>query len=103
VHHLWPKSWGGKDEQSNLAGVCVGGGTDHHADLAPHGPWLLLGNPNRVDGLRLVHRDQLAAIAALAGLDDLLSLNGHPMICDPELLDDALARVRAGPVTAEAA
>jgi hypothetical protein len=103
VHHLWPKSWGGKDEQSNLAGVCVGGGTDHHADLAPHGPWLLLGNPNRVDGLRLVHRDQLAAIAALAGLDDLLSLNGHPMICDPELLDDALARIRAGPVTAEAA
>ena len=46
VHHLWPKSWGGTDDQSNLAGVCVGGGTDHHADLAPHGPWLLLGNPN---------------------------------------------------------
>jgi hypothetical protein len=103
VHHLWPKSWGGTDEQSNLAGVCVGGGTDHHADLAPHGPWLLLGNPNRVDGLRLVHRDQLAAIAQVAGLDDVLSLNGHPIICDPEQLDDALARIRAGPVAAAAA
>jgi len=51
VHHLWPKSWGGGDDQSNLAVACVGGGTDHHADLAPHGPWLLLGNPNRPDGL----------------------------------------------------
>ena len=95
VHHLWPKSWGGSDDQSNLAGVCVGGGTDHHADLAPHGPWLLLGNPNRVDGLRLVHRDQLAEIAAvLAGVDDVLSLSGHPIITDPELLDEALTRIR---------
>jgi hypothetical protein len=100
VHHLWPKSWGGNDDQSNLASICVGGGTDHHADLAPHGPWLLLGNPNRVDGLRLVHRDQLAAIAAHAGVDGVLSLCGHPMICDPELLDDALAAIRAGPAAA---
>jgi hypothetical protein len=100
VHHLWPKSWGGGDDQSNLAGVCVGGGTDHHADLAPHGPWLLLGNPNRVDGLRLVHRSQLAEIARLAGLDDVWLLSGHPIICDPELLDDALGRIRAGPVPA---
>jgi hypothetical protein len=103
VHHLWPKSWGGSDDQSNLAGVCVGGGTDHHTDLAPHGPWLLLGNPNRVDGLRLVHRDQLAELAVLAGVDDVLALNGHPIICDPELLDDALERIRAGPVTIAAA
>jgi len=102
VHHLWPKSWGGSDDPSNLVGVCVGGGTDHHSDLAPHGPWLLLGNPNRVDGLRLVHRDQLAELAALAGVDDALSLNGHPIICDPELLDDALTRIRAGPATAAA-
>jgi len=100
VHHLWPKSWGGSDDQSNLAGVCVGGGTDHHVDLAPHGPWLLLGNPNRVDGLRLVHRDQLAEIARIAGVDDVLSLNGHPIITDPELLDEALTRIRAGPVAA---
>jgi hypothetical protein len=103
VHHLWPKSWGGSDEQSNLAGVCVGGGTDHHADLAPHGPWLLLGNPNRPDGLRLVHREQLVELARLAGVDDVLSLRGHPIICDPELLDDALTRIRAGPVAAAAA
>jgi hypothetical protein len=102
VHHLWPKSWGGGDEQSNLAGVCVGGGTDHHSDLAPHGPWLLLGNPHRPDGLRLVHRDQLAELARIAGVGEVLSLNGHPIIGDPELLDDALARIRAGPVTAAA-
>jgi len=102
VHHLWPKSWGGADDQSNLAGVCVGGCTDHHADLAPHGPWLLLGNPNRVDGLRLVHRDRLVELARLIGVDDVLSLTGHPILADPDLLDDALARIRAGPVTAAA-
>ena len=80
--------------------MCVGGGTDHHADLAPHGPWLLLGNPNRTDGLRLVHRDDLEHLARLAGLDDVLSLNGHPIIGDPEHLDAALAHIRAGPVAA---
>src|SRR5262249_57176395 len=37
VHHLWPRSWGGTDEIFNLACVCAGGGTDHHAQLAPHG------------------------------------------------------------------
>ncbi len=103
VHHLWPKSWGGGDDQSNLGGVCVGGGTDHRADLAPQGPWLLLGNPNRPDGLRLVHRDQLPDLARFAGVDDVLSLSGHPIIGDPERLDDALARIRAGPITAAAA
>jgi hypothetical protein len=82
--------------------VCVGGGTDHHADLAPHGHWLLLGNPNRPDGLRLVHHDQLAELARLAGLDDLHALCEHPITCDPEALDRALARIRAGPVTAAA-
>ena len=100
VHHLWPKSWGGGDDQSNLASICVGGGTDHHADLAPHGPWLLLGNPNRTDGLRLVNRDQLPELAHIAGVSDVLSLNGHPIISDPELLDHALERIRAGPVAA---
>ncbi len=103
VHHLWPKSWGGSDDQSNLAAVCVGGGTDHHADLAPHGPWLLLGNPNRPDGLRLIHREQLTELARIAGVDDVLSLGGHPFISDPDLLDDALARIRAGPVATAAA
>jgi hypothetical protein len=100
VHHLWPKSWGGGDDPSNLASICVGGGTDHHADLAPHGPWLLLGNPNRTDGLRLVHRDELLLLAERAGVPDVLSLNGHLIIRDPEQLDDALERIRAGPAAA---
>jgi hypothetical protein len=59
VHHLWPRSWGGTDDIANLAAVCTGGGTDHHPQLAPHGKYLLTGNPNHPDGLRLVHRDQL--------------------------------------------
>ena len=66
VHHLWPVSWGGGDEQSNLALVCVGGGTDHHGHLAPTGKYLLLGNPNCPDGLHLVRVDQLAELAELA-------------------------------------
>ena len=97
VHHLWPKSWGGTDDPSNLASVCVGGGTDHHEGLAPHGALLLLGNPNRPDGLRVVHRDELSGLASLAGLDDVLSLCGQPIICDPELLEEALTSIRAGP------
>jgi hypothetical protein len=102
VHHLWPKSWGGGDEQSNLAAMCVGGGTDHHADLAPHGPWLLLGNPNRTDGLRVVRRDELPELARIARVENLLALGGHLIICDPERLDDALERIRAGPVATAA-
>jgi len=66
VHHLWPVSWGGGDEQSNLALMCVGGGTDHHEHLAPTGKYLLLGNPNCPDGLHLIRVDQLAALAELA-------------------------------------
>jgi hypothetical protein len=66
VHHLWPKSWGGDNALANLAAVCVGGATDHHTQLAPHGPYLLLGNPNQPHGLRLIHRDDLPALAALA-------------------------------------
>jgi hypothetical protein len=69
VHHLWPVSWGGGDERSNLASVCVGGGTDHHAQLAPQGAYLLLGNPNRPDGLVLMHREDLPALAALAAAE----------------------------------
>jgi hypothetical protein len=66
VHHLWPVSWGGDDDQSNLALVCVGRGTDHHGLLAPNGKHLLLGNPNCPDGLHLIRVDQLAALADLA-------------------------------------
>jgi hypothetical protein len=57
VHHLRPKSWGGTDDPSNLAAVCVPAG--HHPMLVPHGPWALVGNPNRPDGLSLVHLDDL--------------------------------------------
>jgi HNH endonuclease len=100
IHHLWPVSWGGTDEIANLAAVCVAGGTDHHQHLAPHGPFLLLGNPNRPDGLRLVHRDELPAIAHLAGLEAVLDLNRHRAITAPELLDRYLKQIRAGPVAA---
>ena len=66
VHHLWPRSWGGGDEIANLAAVCTGGGTDHHAQLVPHGHYALLGNPNQPDALTLIHRDDLPALAELA-------------------------------------
>jgi hypothetical protein len=52
IHHLTPRSWGGSDEIANLAAVC----TDHHTKLVPHGNWLLEGNPNQPDGLRLTRR-----------------------------------------------
>jgi hypothetical protein len=58
VHHLVPRSWGGDDGLANLAAVCTGGSTDHHSRLVPHGPWVLDGNPNRPDGLRLVRHDE---------------------------------------------
>jgi Domain of unknown function (DUF222)/HNH endonuclease len=57
VHHLRPRSWGGSDDPANLAAVCIPGG--HHQMLVPHGRWALVGNPNRPDGLRLVHLDEL--------------------------------------------
>ena len=50
VHHLRPASWGGPDELANLAAVCA----PHHRLLIPHGTQVLLGNPNRPDGLRVV-------------------------------------------------
>ena len=63
IHHLRPRSWGGRDDISDLAAVCVGGG--HHQMLIPHGPWALVGNPNRPDGLRLVHLDNLTDADAM--------------------------------------
>ncbi|MBM3659848.1 MAG: DUF222 domain-containing protein [Actinobacteria bacterium] len=65
VHHLVPRSWGGTDRIDNGAAVCTGSGR-HHEMLVPHGPYLLLGNPNQPDGLELVHIDDLPALAALA-------------------------------------
>jgi hypothetical protein len=57
AHHLRPRSWGGTDDISDLAMVCTAAG--HHQMLIPHGPWALVGNPNRPDGLDLVHLDDL--------------------------------------------
>jgi len=62
VHHLWPSSWGGSDDLWNLATVC----TTHHAQLAPQGRLLLLGNPNNPAGLSLIDRDDLPKLAELA-------------------------------------
>ena len=61
AHHLVPCSQGGTDTIDNLARVCP----YHHRFLVPHGPWHLLGDPEQIDGLRLVHRDEL--IHARAG------------------------------------
>ena len=55
VHHLTPRSWGGTDDLANLAAVC----STHHPLLIPHGPRVLIGNPNQPDGLRTVHLDDL--------------------------------------------
>ncbi len=67
VHHLVPRSRGGSDALANLAAVCTGGGTDHHARLVPHGPWILHGNPNRPDGLRLQRDQERVGARARAG------------------------------------
>ena len=67
IHHLRPRSWGGTDEVSNLAAVC----STHHRTLVPHGDHVLIGNPNRPDGLRLVHLDRLT-------IDDARQLGRPP-------------------------
>jgi hypothetical protein len=88
IHHLWPRSWG-TDRISDLAAVCTGGGTDHHPMLVPHGPWLLVGNPNRPDGLRLVHRDHVPR-----GLDQYIRARRPPTLAELGLHDPD---IRAGP------
>ena len=50
LHHLVPVSRGGATTPANLAPVCG----PHHRRLVPHGDLALVGNPARVDGLRLV-------------------------------------------------
>ena len=66
IHHLVPRSWGGTDDIAHLAAVCA----THHRQLIPHGPWVLIGNPNQPDGLRLIRYDQLT--------DDLAREYGLP-------------------------
>jgi hypothetical protein len=61
AHHLVPCCRGGHDGINNLAMVCP----YHHRMLVPHGPWHLIGDPEKIDGLRLVHQDDL--IDARAG------------------------------------
>ena len=56
VHHLRPRSWGGTDDPSNLIAIASG----HHPPLIPHGPWVLVGNPNLPDGIYRVHLDDLS-------------------------------------------
>jgi hypothetical protein len=63
VHHLIPRSWGGRDDPANLAAVC----TRCHATLAPHGRWMLVGNPNLPHGLQLVTIEQWQATNRRAG------------------------------------
>jgi hypothetical protein len=65
VHHLIPRSWGGTETMDNLAAVCKGG-HGHHGILVPQGPYVLLGNPNRPDGLTLLHVADIPALAQLA-------------------------------------
>jgi Domain of unknown function (DUF222) len=55
AHHLRPKLWGGTDDPSNIAMVA----SVHHPMLIPHGPYALVGNPNRPDGQRMVHISEL--------------------------------------------
>src|SRR5713101_3686109 len=67
VHHLEPRSWGGSDDLANLAAACTGGVSDHHVKLVPHGPWMLVGNPNQPDGLRLIRREDHSDDCATSG------------------------------------
>jgi hypothetical protein len=67
VHHITPRSWGGTDDIANLAAACIGGSTDHHHKLAPQGNWMLVGNPNQPDGLRLISTDEYVSVEARAG------------------------------------
>jgi Domain of unknown function (DUF222) len=62
-HHLVPSSWGGSDAADNLARVC----TYHHGLLIPNGPYALIGDPSRPDGLELVRREDDHLVGARAG------------------------------------
>jgi hypothetical protein len=99
VHHLWPRSWGGTDTIADPAAVCAGGSTAHHPMLVPHGPCLLLDNPNHPDGLRLIHRDKIPA-----GIDPHIQQRRPPTLADLGLEHDHPGHdhpdIRAGPTAA---
>ncbi len=47
AHHLVPRSRGGPTEKRNLALICK----VHHRRAVPHGPYILEGDPEQLDGL----------------------------------------------------
>ncbi|HUV11166.1 MAG TPA: HNH endonuclease signature motif containing protein [Acidimicrobiia bacterium] len=65
IHHLQPRSWGGHTDRHSVAMLCP----LHHALAVPHGPWVLEGDPEEVDGLawRRIDEPGHADIAARAG------------------------------------
>ena len=65
IHHLQPRSWGGRTDRNSVAMLCL----LHHALAVPHGPWVLEGDPEQVDGLvwRRIDEPGHADIAARAG------------------------------------
>jgi hypothetical protein len=101
VHHLVPVSWGGTDSLSNLGTVCIA----HHQELAPHGDRLLIGNPNRTDGLKLIRVDQLAEFVGTErvragpdtgewGRDEVRSVQRNVLF---EFADETVERLRVDP------
>ncbi len=59
AHHLVPRCRGGRTDKHNVVLVC----TSHHRNLVPHGPWVLDGDPERLDGLILERTDDHSAHA----------------------------------------
>jgi hypothetical protein len=55
AHHTIPRSHGGPTDKHHVVMVCK----PDHRKLTPHGPWHLIGDPEQIDGLRLVHQDDL--------------------------------------------
>lgn len=56
IHHMYPVAeFGETTDVHTLVGVC----TPDHRLLPPHGPYMLVGDPEQPEPLRLVHRDDL--------------------------------------------
>ncbi|HEU5302295.1 MAG TPA: HNH endonuclease signature motif containing protein [Acidimicrobiia bacterium] len=54
AHHLVPRSHGGRTDKHNVCLVCK----RHHRRAVPHGPWVLDGDPEQLDGLEWRRIDQ---------------------------------------------